>query len=161
MGFGRWYNAQKTGAQIAVAGGIVAVVGGVVTGVFAIVDAERAKPGAQTSTSAPAPALTKPASALVTSSPPATAASTPPAAAAPTGTITGPRNGATNVSSNEQLRVSGARCACQAQPRTSRRDTASMCFCSSPATRASCDALGGRNWFRTSDLSLVRRVLYH
>jgi hypothetical protein len=35
------------------------------------------------------------------------AASTPPSAAAPTGIITGPRNGATNVSSNEQLRVSG------------------------------------------------------
>jgi hypothetical protein len=107
MGFGRWYNAQKAGVQIAVAVGGLAIAGGVVAGVFAIVDAERAKPGAQTSTSAPAPALTTPASALVASSPSATAASTPPSAAAPTATITGPRNGATNVSSNEQLRVSG------------------------------------------------------
>jgi hypothetical protein len=107
MGFGRWYNAQKAGVQIAVAGGILAIVGGVAAGVFAIVDAERARPGAQTSTPAPAPALTTPASALVTSSPPAAAASTPPAAAAPTGTITGPRNGATNVDTNEQLLVSG------------------------------------------------------
>ncbi len=106
MGFGRWYNTQKAGVQIAVAGGILAIVGGVVTGVFGIVDAERAKPGAQTSTS-PAPALAKPASALVTSSPPATAASTPPSTGAPTGTITGPNNGATNVYKHEQLRVSG------------------------------------------------------
>ena len=107
MGFGRWYNAQKAGVQIAVAGGILAMVGGVVAGVFGIVDAERAKPGAQTSTSTPAPALTKPTSALVTSSPLATAASTPPSAAAPTGTMTDPHNGATNVYKNEQLRVSG------------------------------------------------------
>jgi hypothetical protein len=107
MGFGRWYNAQKAGVQIAVAGGILVIVGGVVTGVFGIVDAERAKPGAQTSTSTPAPALATPASALVTSSPPATAASTPPSAAAPTGTITGPHSGATNVYKHEQLPVSG------------------------------------------------------
>jgi hypothetical protein len=106
-----------------------AFVGGVVTGVWGIVDAELTKPGAQTSTSTPAPALTTPASALVTSSPPATAASTPPSTAAPTGTITGPHNGATNVDKTSS-------CACQAQPRTSRRDTASMCFCSSPATSA-------------------------
>ena len=32
MGFGRWYNAQKAGVQIAVAGGIVVMVGGVVAG---------------------------------------------------------------------------------------------------------------------------------
>lgn len=92
--------------RIAVAGGILALVGGVVTGVLAIADAELARP-AQTSTPGPAPALTKPASALVTSSPPAAAASTPPATAAPTGTITDPRNGATNVDDNEQLSVSG------------------------------------------------------
>jgi hypothetical protein len=107
MGFGRWYNTQKAGVQIAVAGGILAIVGGVVSGVFGIVDAERAKPGAQTSTSTPAPAPAKPASALVTSSPPATAASTPSSTAAPAGTITGPNNGATNVYKHEQLRVSG------------------------------------------------------
>jgi hypothetical protein len=34
MGFGRWYNAQKAGVQIAVAGGIVVMVGGVVIGVL-------------------------------------------------------------------------------------------------------------------------------
>ena len=107
MGFGRWYNAQKAGVQIAVAGGMLAIVGGVVAGVFSIVDAGLAKPGAQTSTSTPAPALTTSASALVTSSPPATAASTPPSTAAPTGTITDPRNGATNVYKHEQLLVSG------------------------------------------------------
>jgi hypothetical protein len=107
MGFGRWYNAQKAGVQIAVAGGIVVMVGGVVIGVLGILDGELARPGAQTSTSAPAPTLTTPASALVTSSPAATAASTPPSAAAPTGTISDPRNGATNVSTNEELLVSG------------------------------------------------------
>ncbi len=107
MGFGRWYNAQKAGVQIAVAGGIVVIVGGVVIGVFAIADAGLAGPGAPASTPAPAPALTTPASALVTSSPPTAAASAPPSAAAPTGTITDPRNGATNVSTNEQLLVSG------------------------------------------------------
>ena len=63
--------------------------------------------GAPTSTPAPAPALTTPAPALVTSTPPAAAASAPPSAAAPTGTITDPRNGAANVSSNEELLVSG------------------------------------------------------
>jgi hypothetical protein len=107
MGFGRWYNAQKAGVQIAVAGGILAIVGGVVIGALGIVDAKLAKPGAQTSTSAPAPALTTPASALVTSPPPAAAASTPPSTAALTGTMTDPHNGATNVYKNEQLRVSG------------------------------------------------------
>jgi hypothetical protein len=107
MGFGRWYNAQKAGVQIAVAGGVVVMVGGVAAGVFGIVDAGLAKPGAQASTPAPAPALTTPASALVTSSPPATAASTPSATAAPAGTINDPRDGATNVSKNEQLLVSG------------------------------------------------------
>ena len=107
MGFGRWYNAQKAGVQIAVAGGVVVMVGGVAAGVFGIVGTGLARPGAPTSTPAPAPALTTPASALVTSSPPAAAASTPPPTAAPTGTITGPRNGATNVSQNEQLVVSG------------------------------------------------------
>jgi hypothetical protein len=107
MGFGRWYKTRKAGVRIAAAGGILALVGGVVTGVLAIADAELAKPGAQTSTPAPAPALTTPAPGLVTSSPPAAAASTPPSTAAPTGTITGPRNGATNVDKNEQLLVSG------------------------------------------------------
>jgi hypothetical protein len=107
MGFGRWYHAQKAGVQIAVAGGILVMVGGAVAGAFAIMEAELAKPGAQTSAPAPAPALMTPASALVTSSPPAAAASTPPATAAPTGTITDPRNGATNVSTNEQLLMSG------------------------------------------------------
>jgi hypothetical protein len=108
MGFGRWYNAQKAGMQIAVAGGIVVIAGGVVIGVLGIVGAGLARPGAPASTPAPAPALTTPASALVTSSPPAASAPAPPSAAAPTGTITGPRNGATNVSNNEQLLVSGA-----------------------------------------------------
>jgi len=107
MGFGRWYHARKAGVQIAVAGGILAMVGGVVTGVFAIVNGDLARPGAQTSTSAPAPELTTAASALVTSSPPAAAASTPPSTAAPTGAITDPDNGATNVHSNEELFVSG------------------------------------------------------
>jgi hypothetical protein len=107
MGFGRWYIAQKAGVQIAVAGGIVVIVGGVVVGILGTVEAGPARPGAQTSTPAPAPALTTPASALVTSSPSATAASTPPATTAPTGTITEPRNGATNVSKNEELLVSG------------------------------------------------------
>jgi len=104
MGFGRWYHAQKAGVQIAVAAGILVMAGGVAAGVVAIVDAELARPGAQASTPAPAPALTTQASALVTSSPPAAAASAPPPA---TGTITGPRDGATNVFKNEQLRVSG------------------------------------------------------
>ena len=104
MGLGRWYHAQKAGVQIAVAAGILVLAGGVAAGVVAIVDAELARPGAQASTPAPAPALTTQASALVTSSPPAAAASTPPSA---TGTITGPRDGATNVYKNEQLRVSG------------------------------------------------------
>jgi len=104
MGFGRWYNAQKAGLQIAVAGGIVVMVGGVAAGAWGIVGAGRAGPGAQTPTSAPAPALTTPASAVVTSSPPA---ATPSATAAPTGAITDPRGGATNVSKNEQLLVSG------------------------------------------------------
>ena len=107
MRFGRWYNAQKAGVQIAVAGGIVVIVGGVVAGALGIVYAGLARPGAQTFTPAPAPALATSASALVTSSPPATAASTPSATAAPTGTITDPRSGATNVSQNEQLLVSG------------------------------------------------------
>lgn len=107
MGFGRWYNAQKAGVQIAVAGGIVVAVGGVVIGVWGLAEAGLARPGAQTSASAPVPAVTTPASALVTSSPPATAAPVPPSAAAPTGTITDPPNGATNVSSNGQLLVSG------------------------------------------------------
>jgi len=107
MGFGRWYNAQKVGVQIAVVGGILAIVGGVVTGVFGIVDVELAKPGGQTSTSTPAPTLTTSASAPVTSSSPATAASAPPSTAAPTETITDPHNGATNVYKHEQLRVSG------------------------------------------------------
>jgi hypothetical protein len=106
MGFGRWYNAQKAGVQIAVAGGIVVMVGGVVAGVLGIVGAGLARPGAPTSTPTPAPALATPASALVTS-PPATAASTPPSTVAPTGTITDPHNGATNVSKNEELLVSG------------------------------------------------------
>jgi len=106
MGFGRWYNAQKAGVQIAVAAGIVVMVGGVVAGALGIVDG-LAGPSAQTPTPAPAPALTTAASALVTSSPPAAAASTPSATAAPTGTITDPRSGATNVSQNEQLLVSG------------------------------------------------------
>jgi hypothetical protein len=105
MGFGRWYNAQKAGVQIAVAGGIVVMVGGIVAGVLGIVEAGLARPGAPTST--PTPALTTSASALVTSSPLATAASTPPSTAAPTGTITDPHNGATNVSKNEELLVSG------------------------------------------------------
>ena len=104
MGFGRWYNAQKAGVRIAVAAGTLVIAGGVAAGLFAIVDAELARPGAQASTPAPAPALTTQASALVTSSPPAAAASAPPPA---TGTITGPRDGATNVYKNEQLRVSG------------------------------------------------------
>ena len=104
MGFGRWYHAQKAGVLIAVAAGILVMAGGVAAGVVAIVDAELARPGAQASTPAPAPALTTQASALVTSSPPAAAASAPPPA---TGTITGPRDGATNVYKNEQLRVSG------------------------------------------------------
>jgi hypothetical protein len=107
MGFGRWYNAQKAGVQIAVAGGIVVAVGGVVIGALAIAEAGLAGPGAQTSTSAPVPALTTPASALVTSSPAATVASAPPSTAAPTGTITDPHNGAINVSKNEELLVSG------------------------------------------------------
>ena len=107
MGFGRWYNAQKAGVQIAVAGGIVLVVGGVVIGALGIVEAGLARPEAQTSTSAPAPALTTSASALVTSSPPAAAASTSPSTAAPTGTITDPVTGATNVHSSEELVVSG------------------------------------------------------
>src|SRR5215470_688349 len=107
MGFGRWYNAQKAGVQIAVAGGILVMVGGAVAGAFAIVDAGLAKPAAQTSTLTPAPALASPASALVTSSPSTAAASTPSATAAPTGTITDPQNGATDVSQNEQLQVSG------------------------------------------------------
>ena len=106
MGFGRWYNAQKAGVQIAVAGGIVVIVGGVATGGLGIVEAARAGPGAPASTSAPAPARTAPASAVVTSSPPA-AASAPSSAAAPAGTITGPRDGATNVPDNEELLVSG------------------------------------------------------
>ena len=107
MGFGRWYNAQKAGVQIAVAGGIVVMVGGIVIGVLGIAEAGPARPGAPTSTRAPAPALTTPASALVTSTPPAAATSATPSAAAPTGTITDPHNGATNVSSNEELLVSG------------------------------------------------------
>ena len=61
MGFGRWYNAQKAGMQIAVAGGVLVMVGGIAAGVFGILDAGLAKPGAQTSTPAPAPALTTPA----------------------------------------------------------------------------------------------------
>ena len=107
MGFGRWYNAQKAGVQIAMAGGIVVMMGGVAVGVFGVVDAGLARPSAPASTAAPAPALTTAASALVTSSPPAAAASTPSATAAPTGTITDPHNGATNVPTNEQLLVSG------------------------------------------------------
>jgi len=58
MGFGRWYNAQKAGVQIAVAGGIVVMVGGIVIGVLGIAEAGLARPGAPTSTPAPAPALT-------------------------------------------------------------------------------------------------------
>jgi len=107
MGFGRWYNAQKAGVRIAVAGGIVLIVGGVVIGALGLVEAGLARPRAQTSSSAPAPALARSASALVTSSPPAAAASPSPSTAAPTGTITDPRNGATNVHSNEELFVSG------------------------------------------------------
>jgi len=107
MGFGRWYNAQKTGVQIAVAGGVVVMVGGVVAGALGFAGAGLAGPGAQTSTSTPAPALTTPASALVTSSPAAAAASTQPSAAAPTGTITDPHHDATNVYENGQLLVSG------------------------------------------------------
>jgi len=107
MGIGRWYNAQKAGVQIAVAGGIVLMVGGVVIGALGILDAGLARPRAQTSTSAPAPALTTPTSALVTSSPPTAAVSPSPSTAAPTGTITDPHNGATNVHSNEELFVSG------------------------------------------------------
>jgi len=107
MGFGRWYNAQKAGVQIAVAGGVVVMVGGVVAGTLGIMDTGQAGPGAQTSTLAPAPALTTAASALVTSSPPAATAATPSATAAPTGTITDPHSDATNVSKNEQLLVSG------------------------------------------------------
>jgi hypothetical protein len=107
MGFGHWYRTQKAGVQIAVAGGIVVVVGGVVIGVLGVVGAALARPGAQIPTSAPAPALTTPASALVTSSPSAPAASTPASTAPATGTITDPRNGATNVSTNEELLVSG------------------------------------------------------
>ena len=107
MGFRRWYNAQKAGVQIAVVGGIVVMMGGVVTGVLGIVGAGLARPGVQTSTPGPAPALTTSASALVTSSPSAAAASIPPSTAAPTGTITDPRNGATNVHSDEELFVSG------------------------------------------------------
>ena len=104
MGFGRWYNAQKAGVQIAVAGGIAVIVGGAAAGVFGIVEAGLARPGAPASTPVPAPAVTTPASALVTSSPPAAAASAPSATA---GTITDPDSGATNVSKNEQLLVSG------------------------------------------------------
>jgi hypothetical protein len=107
MRFGRWYNAQKAGVQIAVVGGIVVIVGGVVAGAVGVVYAGLARPGAQTFTPTPAPALATSASALVTSTPPAAAASTPSATAAPTGTITDPRSGATNVSQNEQLLVSG------------------------------------------------------
>jgi len=81
-------------------------VGGVVAGALGIVYAGLARPGAQTFTPAPAPALTTPASALVTSSQ-AAAAPTPSATAAATGTITDPPSGATNVSKNEQLLVSG------------------------------------------------------
>jgi len=107
MGFGRWYNAQKVGVQIAVVGGILAIVGGVITGAFGIVDVELAKPSAQTSTPAPAPTLTRSAPTAASSSSPTTAASTPPATAAPTGTITDPRNGAADVHKHEQLGVSG------------------------------------------------------
>ncbi len=85
MGFGRWYNAQKVGVQIAVVGGSLAIVGGVVTGVFGIVDVELARPGGQTPASAPAA----------------------PGTADPTGNITDPHSGAKNVYKHEQLRVSG------------------------------------------------------
>ena len=88
VGFGRWYNAQKVGVQIAIVGGVLAIVGGVVTGIFGIVDVELAKSGAQTSS-------------------PSATASTPLGAAAPTGTITDPHSGATNVYKHEQLHVSG------------------------------------------------------
>jgi len=101
MGFGRWYHAQNAGVQIAVAGGIVVLVGGAVAGVLAVVGAGPARPGAPVAT--PAPVLTTAASAVVTSSP----APAPSATAAPTGTITDPPNGATNVSQNELLLVSG------------------------------------------------------
>jgi len=103
MGFGRWYNAQKVGVQVAVVGGALAIVGGLVTGVFGIVDIELAKPSAQTSISAPVPTPSTSVPAPATSSPPATATSTPLATAA----ITDPPNGATNVYYHEQLRVSG------------------------------------------------------
>jgi hypothetical protein len=107
MGFGRWYNAQKVGVQIAVVGGILALVGGVVTGAFGILDVELAKPTVQASASTSAPTRTTSPTAPVTSSPPPTAASTPPGTAAPTGTFTDPQSGATNVYKHEQLRVSG------------------------------------------------------
>jgi hypothetical protein len=45
MGFGRWYNAQKVGVQVAIVGGVLAIVGAFVAGVFGIVDVELAKPG--------------------------------------------------------------------------------------------------------------------
>jgi hypothetical protein len=107
MGFGRWYNAQKVGVQVAIVGGVLAIVGAVVAGVFGIVDVELAKPGPQTSTSAPAPTLTTSAPAPVTSSSASSAASTPPVSTSPMGTITDPPNGATNVYYHEQLRVWG------------------------------------------------------
>ena len=103
MGFGRWYQAQNAGVQIAVAGGIVVLVGGAVAGVLAVVGAGPATRGAPAAT----PALTTAASAVVVTSSPAAAASAPPATAAPAGTITDPPNDATNVSQNELLLVSG------------------------------------------------------
>ena len=104
MGFGRWYQAQNAGVQIAVAGGIVVLVGGAVAGVLAVVGAGPATRGAPAAT----PALTTAASAVVvTSSPAAAAASASSATAAPAGAITDPLNGATNVSQNELLLVSG------------------------------------------------------
>jgi hypothetical protein len=107
MGFRRWYNAQKVGVQVAVVGGVLAIVSGVVAGVFGIVDVELAKPSAQTSTSALAPARTTSAAAAVTPSSGSAASSTLPATAAATGAITDPSNGATNVYKHEQLHVSG------------------------------------------------------
>lgn len=107
MGFGRWYNAQKVGVQVAVVGGVLAIVGGVVAGVFGIIDVELAKPSSQPATSAPTSTRTISASAAATPSSESAVPSSPPAPAIASGTFTVPANGATNVYKHEQLRVSG------------------------------------------------------
>ena len=58
MGFGRWYDRQKVGVQVAVVGGVLTILAGVVAGGFGIVDVVLARPGAQPSSPSPVPALT-------------------------------------------------------------------------------------------------------